>query len=458
MSPERTSAQDAALLRHEGPDHLHVGAVLRFGGPPPEPGAFRDHVRDRLARAPRYRQRAAWAAGPLARVTPPVWIDDPTFNLEYHVRHTALPAPGDADRLRRLTARIFSQALDRTKPLWELWVVEGLEDESWALIAKTHLALADGVTGVALLSTLLDPSPNAPVEPAPAPWQPRPVPSPAERTVAALGDAATRAASPRAALRLARGAVGALASALESPGPSPLRGPISPHRRMTDLTVPLEDFKAVKNALGATVNDVVLASVAGGLRHWLHERGRRTRGEHVTACVPLSTERDGRQHVVHALAPLPVTEDDPTARLAVVQGALASATERQRALGAGVIADEEGFNAPTLLAQASRVDLGGSAYDLLVTNIPGPTGPRYVLGRRLTSVVPVSLLAGERALTVACLSYAGRVEFGLLADYDALPDLEVLADGIRRALAELVAAAGTTSVQVAGTRAPDQKS
>ncbi|MCW3012540.1 MAG: wax ester/triacylglycerol synthase family O-acyltransferase, partial [Solirubrobacterales bacterium] len=236
------------------------------------------------------------------------------------------------------------------------------------------------------------------------------------------------------------GAAGFLAAQLARPVPSPLRGPLTPHRRVTDIRVPLEDFKAVKNATGGTVNDVVLASVAGGLRSWMHARGLRTEGVSFTACVPIATSSGGRQRVVHAFAPLPVTSDDPRERLAAVCDALADVKASQRAQGADVIAEEDGFNAPTLLAQASRIDLGVRNYDLLVTNIPGPSGPRYVLGAELCDLVPLSFLAGERALAVSCMSYGGHVTFGLLADYDALPDLDVLADGIRRALAELVAA------------------
>lgn len=433
---ERISSGDAAFLRHEGPDHLHIGGIARFAGPPPSQAELLTHVRARLGRVPRYRQRPASAIGPLARVASPRWIDDPTFNLEYHVRHTALPAPGSDELLRRLAARIFSQALDRTKPLWELWIVEGLEGDGWALIAKTHHALVDGETGVALMAELLDADPApAAEEPVPA-WHARPEPSPAELTADALESLLTRAALPRAGLRAARSTLGTLSRALAGASESPLREPITPHRRVAELSVPLADVKAAAT-LGATVNDVVLASVAGGLRFWLHERGRRTEGVPLVACVPIAVE-GGR--IRHAFAPLPVTLDDPLARLEAIQEALADVKSSLGASPAGAIADADAFNAPTLLAQASRLDLDPRAYDLLVTNIPGPKGPRYVLGRELASMVPLGFLGADRILAIACMSYRDQVHFGLLGDYDALPDLEVLRTGIANALADLVAA------------------
>ena len=336
------------------------------------------------------------------------WIDDPRFNLEYHVRHTALPRPGDDERLLRLAGRIFSQQLDRSKPLWELWMVEGLADERWALISKTHHALVDGVSGVDLTTMLFD------LQPAPRPgdqpgvWVPHPEPSGAELAAASITSAARRtlglplrtaalAAQPSNAVAQARETLGGLAevvrASLTTAPDTPLNVEISPHRRIAIAPAQLDDFKLVKNAFGGTVNDVVLAVVAGALRDWLHSRGMRTEGLEMKACVPVSTrapEQDGSlgNRITQLIAPLPIHIADPVERLRFVSEAMAGIKDSKQALGAEIIAGAQDFAPPTILAQSSRMNFSTRFYNLLVTNIPGPQFPLYLLGRELQGMYP----------------------------------------------------------------------
>jgi WS/DGAT/MGAT family acyltransferase len=459
---EPLSAVDASFLHQEGPaSHMHIGGVARFDGPPPAYPELLEHVRSRLGLVPRYRRRPATPPAALGR---PRWVDDPAFNLEYHVRHAALPAPGDDVTLRRLLARVFSLRLDRTKPLWELWLVEGLTRGRFALVSKTHQALVDGVAGADLLTILFDGPAGPPDRAAVVPWVPRPAPTTAQLAADALEGAARTAlglplrvlgavSSPRRALRTARetaAAVGEVAAdqVLRPAPPSPLNVPIGPHRRVAFADAPLRDFKAVKDAFGGTVNDVVLAVTAGGIRAWMHHRGMRTAGLELLAGVPVSTragaDRDALgDRLTPVVAPLPVGTPDPVGRLRAVTAATAGLKQSRQAVGAEVIASAQGFAPPTILAQASRLSFAARSPNLLVTNVPGPQVPLHLLGRRMRDVRPVPSLAGERALAVAVMSYDGTVSFGLLADLDAVPDLDVVAAGVRDALAELVRLART---------------
>ncbi len=452
------SAVDASFLHQEGANtHMHIGGIALLEGPAP---AFDDvlaHIRSRLHLVPRYRQKLA--APPLG-IGGWRWIDDPTFNLGYHVRHTALPTPGNDEKLHALAARIFSQRLDRTKPLWEMWVVEGIEDGRWALITKTHHAVVDGVAGVDLMTTLFDAEPDPP-EPAPDRWQPRPEPSQAQlvatsinATARDLAELPVRAAGellrPASALARARAAVEGVAelawAGLNPPPETPLNVEVGPHRRFAVVRASLDDFKAVKNAHGGTVNDVVLAVVAGALRSWLHSRGMRTEGLELRAGVPVSIRGDddgaGGNQLAQVLCPLPIYVPDPIDRLRFVSEQMAELKDSRQALGAEVIAGLEDFAPPTILAQASRLNFSTRLYNLLVTNVPGPQVPLYVAGRRLEGVFPIPFLAGDRALAVAVLSYNGGMDFGLLADFDAMPDLDVVAAGVTASLAELLDVSG----------------
>lgn len=458
------SPQDAHLLAREDPCvHMHVGSVATFEGPAPDIDAIREHVRARLRQVPRYRQRPAF---PPAGLGEPRWVDDPTFNLDYHVRHAALPAPGDIGKLQRHLARQFSQALDRTKPLWELYIVEGLEAhpggarDRWALISKTHLALVDGAEGIDLLTGLfdLDTTSRSRRQSDRDSWQPRPLPTAAQLAAMALEERARRAADvpvgaiatvlhPSRALAAITDVASAAWTSVSSPQPSPLRQPIGPHRRFVTVPARLDEFRAVKTALDATVNDVVLAVVAGGIRHWMHQRGEPTSEIEMQACVPVSI-RVGSPHegfasrLSQVVAPLPVDLGDAVARVRLVRDAMRGIKTSEQALDADLIAGMEDFAPPTILAQASRLDAPPRTYHVSVTNIPGPQTPRYVLGRRLQSIHPVAFLDAGRPLAVSVISYDGGMHFGLMSDYDAIPDISEIAVGIEASLEELVQHAG----------------
>jgi WS/DGAT/MGAT family acyltransferase len=460
---DRLTSTDASFLHQEGPAaHMHIGGVLMFEGPPPAFSDYLDHVRGRLHLVPRYRQKLSTPPFETGR---PLWVDDPSFNLEYHVRHTALPAPGTEQQLLLLAARIHSQPLDRARPLWESWLVEGLADDRFALIFKTHHSLVDGISGVDLATVLFDVErePAAPVSDSTElePWMPRPEPSAAElllagvrgvvSTTAGLASLAVSAATrPGASLRKLRDSVegvGELLWAVLNPAPeTPLNVEIGPHRRYAVVRGRLEDYKEVKNAFGGTVNDVVLTVVSGALARWLRSRGVRTEGLEMRALVPVSVrtaEQKGTlgNRLTVMRGPLPVYIRDPVARLRVVRQAMDGLKESKQAVGASTLAAVNDLAPPTILAQASRLNFSTRLFNLIVTNIPGPQLPLYVLGRQLLDLFPVAFLPSHHALAVAIMSYNGSIDFGLLADYDALPDLDVITEGIDASLEELLAAA-----------------
>jgi diacylglycerol O-acyltransferase len=456
---DRLSAVDASFLAQEKQSsHMHVGAVVLFEGPAPGRDEFRAHLEARLGRVPRYRQKLAF---PRLETGRPFWIDDPSFNLDYHVRHTALPKPGSDEQLRELAGRIYSQRLDRSKPLWETWIVHGLEGGRFALISKTHHALVDGVSGVDIATVLFDLSPVPDeVEPDDG-WTPAPEPSDVELVAEGLvGLAKTpfslagraigalqRPGETLGQMREAAEGLGEVVWAGMNPAPDvPLNVEIGSHRRVRWVQSRLGDFKEIKNALGGTVNDAVLAVVAGALRRWLHDRGVRTEGVELRALVPVSIRgEDERGSLGNRIAamrgPLPVYVDDPVERLRVVQEGMGELKESKQALGAEVIAALNDFAPPTLLAQASRLNFSTRLFNLIVTNVPGPQFPLYLLGREMQEIVPIAFLPEHHALAVAIMSYNGKVDFGLLADYDAMPDIDAFAAHLDESLAELLAAA-----------------
>ena len=429
---DRLTAIDASFLHQEKQaSHMHVGALVTFEGPPPSREDFISHIEPRLSLIPRYRQRLAFPPLELGR---PFWVDDPSFNIHYHVRHTALPRPGSDEQLRELTGRIFSQRLDRSKPLWELWIVQGLERNRFALISKTHHALVDGVSGVDIATVLFDLSPVPSDPPAEDDWTPAPEPSDAElaaegikgivrtpievagRALGALGSPGRSAEQ----LREAAEGIGEIVWAGLNPAPDvPLNVPIGPHRRVWWVDSRLADFKAIKDVLGGTVNDVVLTVVSGALGRWLRGRGVRTEGLELRALVPVSIRsEDERGSLGNRIAamrgPLPVYADDPLERLRIVRASMGHLKESKQALGAEVIAGLTGFAPPTLLAQASRLNFSTRLFNLIVTNVPGPQFPLYILGREMESIVPIAFLPENHAMAVAIMSYNGKVHFGLL--------------------------------------------
>jgi WS/DGAT/MGAT family acyltransferase len=461
---DRLTATDAWFLHQESPSaHMHIGGLLVFEGPAPPFAELLDHIRSRLHMVPRYRQKLSAAPAATGR---PLWIDDPSFDLEHHVRNCALPAPGSDRQLLELAALIASQPLDRTRPLWEFWLVQGLArtgsgGERFAMISKSHHALVDGVSGVDLATTMLDFSAApAPIDTtALRPWRPQPEPdrfdllrSGLRDSAARLGTlglrAATAAAQPgRSARRLgdAVQGLGALVWAGLSPAPqTPLNVPIGPHRRFTVVRHSLSDYRLVKDEFGATVNDVLLAVVSGALRTWFRSRGIPTEGVELSALVPVSV-RTPAQHLelgnrlTAMRVPLPVYIGDPIERLRVVSAATRDLKTSKQAIGAATLVAAGDLAPAALLAQAARLRFSTRLFNLLVTNVPGPQVPLYALGRRLVDLFPLPFLPPGHALAVAIISYDGQVQYGLLADSDALPDLAVLAEGIDESLRELLA-------------------
>ena len=456
--PERLTVLDEMFLHLEGPDtHMHVGGVAIFEGPPPDYDEILDMVESRLQKVPRFRQKLAFVPLGLGR---PVWVDDIHFNVEYHVRHTALPAPGDRVRLNRLSARIMSQQLDRAKPLWEIWFAEGLAGGRFALISKTHHCLVDGVSGADIMSVILDLTP----EPEPVEretWRPPPEPTPDQLLVEALKE---RLTSPGEAIRTlqsaasdpaklpnrvveAMRAVGNFVGGSFAAPPSSLNLPIGPHRRFETVLADLDEIKHIKNSLGGTVNDVVLAAVSGGLRRLLKGRGELVDDVELRAMVPVSVRADSDKgslgnQVASVWAALPIYEPDPVQRLKIVHEEMKDLKASGQAVGAQVLTSLGEWAPPTIVAQASRLVARQRAFNLVITNVPGPQFPLYSLGREMQEVYPVLPLSQNTSIGVALLSYNGTIGFGLLGDYDTAPDIGVLAEGIEKSIAELGSVAG----------------
>jgi WS/DGAT/MGAT family acyltransferase len=458
---DRLTGLDSSFLHLErDAAHMHVAGCMVFQGQAPPYDELVDQIASRLHLVPRYRQRLAFVPMGQGR---PVWVDDPHFNIGFHVRHTALPVPGGDEQLKRLAGRVFSQALDRSRPLWELWVVEGLSDDRFALLSKTHHALVDGVSGVDIATVLFDASPDPmPVAPPESQWVPRPVPTGAQLLADALLERATVPAEilrgARATLRGPRhvaervgralGGVGAMAKVgLQTAPPSPFNVKIGPHRRFTWVRGDLKEFKAVKNALGGTVNDVVLAAVAGALGRYLRLHGDATDDLVLRAMVPVSVRADVERgalgnRVAAMWAPLPVGLSDPVQRLLTISREMEGIKDSGQAVGAQVLTELTGFAPPTIMAQAARLQARQRLFNLVVTNVPGPQFPLYMLSRQLEAMYPMVPLAENQALGIAIMSYNGQLNFGLNADYDAMTDLEALADELRASIEELAAAAG----------------
>jgi diacylglycerol O-acyltransferase len=459
---DRLTGLDSSFLHLEhDATHMHVAGCMVFHGQAPGYDELVDHILSRLHLVPRYRQRLAFVPLHQGR---PVWVDDPHFNVAFHVRHTALPPPGGEDQLKRLCGRIFSQALDRSRPLWEIWLVEALAEDRFALLSKTHHALVDGISGVDIATVLFDVSPDpVPVAAPEREWIPRPLPTGAQLLAEALLERATMPAEiirgVRAAVRGPRhvaarvgralGGVSAVARLATATAPdSPLNVRIGPHRRFTWVRGDLAQFKAVKNALGATVNDVVLAAVAGALGGYLRAHGEVTDDTTVLrAMVPVSVRADVERgalgnRVAAMWAPLPVGLMDPVQRLLTISREMEGIKDSGQAVGAQVLTELTGFAPPTIMAQAARLQARQRMFNLVVTNVPGPQMPLFLLGRQLDGMFPMVPLAANQALGIAIMSYNGQLNFGLNSDYDALPDLEALGDQLRASVDELVAAAG----------------
>ena len=455
---DRLSALDVSFLYLEGPTTpMHVGGVLLFEAP--ETGFDYDRlvrlIRNRIAFVPRYRQRVRWVPG---RLSNPVWVDDETFDVTYHVRRSALPRPGTDAQLADLVGRIMSRQLDLTKPLWEMYLVEGLEGGRFAILTKTHHAMVDGVSAVDIGQVILDVAPQV-KQSTPAAWRPAPEPSDLELVAGALGDMVRSPAAMVDSVRrglddvrataasVAGKAAGVFNAALTVARPvttSPLNAEIGVARRFGMAETSLDDYKEIRFTHGGTVNDVVLAVVAGALREWLLSRGESlTTRSTVRTMVPVSLRSDddatGGNQVAAYLVDLPVGEANPVLRLQRISFEMGRHKENGQMMGAQAIVALAGFSPPTLHSLGARVGNGLSrrVFNTVVTNVPGPQYPLYAGGAHMVAAYPVVPLGLGQAVSVGVTSYDGKVFYGLNADRDAMWDVDELADDLRTALDEL---------------------
>ena len=470
---DRLSGLDAAFLEMESATrHMHVGALLIFD-PPDDPrrvgfSRFLKLVRSRLHLVPRYRQKLVT---PPLRSGAPVWVDDRHFDLAYHVRHAALPAPGTTTQLTEYAARILSRQLDRDRPLWELYVIEGLEHGRVALLSKNHHAMVDGLAGVDIATVMFDLDPDGSYDiPAPQPWEPQPTPSKAQLAAdqavrlatspAELVESAQRvAAAPRNTARkiasVGRGVARVVRSNLAKPAPrSLLNQPPGTHRRFAIQRVALEDVRVVKDTFRTTVNDVVLAVTADAVGRFLRERTARTDGLWLRAMVPVSTREGSEAHqlgnrVVSVFVDLPMFEMDPIERLRVCHEGMSEVRSSHAAVGANFLIGLGDFAPPTLHAMASRLAVNSRLFNFLVTNVPGPQVPIYCLGARLLGAFPFTPLAANHAFGVGVMSIDGWLNFGFTADYDALPDVENLCGHLVDSVGELLRCAEAANEKAA---------
>jgi diacylglycerol O-acyltransferase / wax synthase len=464
--PERLTTLDASFLYlEEETTAMHAGSVMVFELPPGGFGYDRlvDLVTARIASAPRYRQRVRSVPGHLAN---PVWVDDEDFDITYHVRQSALPRPGSQAQLLDLVARLQMRPLDRNRPLWEVYLVEGLADDRFAIVTKAHQALVDGVNAVDIGQLILDASQDVPGLPIDT-WTPAPEPSDLDLVVSALTEAVQRPTEVietvrsglggvRATAMRVAGEAGRLASVVAHtaarPAPtSPLNVEIGSARRFTVVDTDLADYRAIRARLSrsgedeVTINDVVLATVAGALRNWLLTRGEPVRpATNVNALVPLSVrdELGGTRlgnSVQAFVVRLPVGEPNPVMRLHQVAYTMRAHQDTGRAIGADTLVGLAGFAPPTLHSLGARVASAMSRrmFNLVVTNVPGPQQPLYAAGARLLASYPVVPLAKGQAVSIGLTSYDGSVFYGLNGDRDAMPDLDVLGQCLVDALAEL---------------------
>ncbi|KRE92776.1 hypothetical protein ASG76_14990 [Nocardioides sp. Soil774] len=455
---ERLTPLATAFLDAEDVDpraSLAIGSMAVFEGPAPSFDEFVDHIAGRLPLIPRYRQKLATAPLGLAA---PAWVDDPGFDLRWHVRNTALPAPGGPDEIGRLMSRVMSRRMDRDRPLWEYWFCEGLADGRWGLLSKLHHSVADGVSGTDLYQLVLDPTPT-PRPPVADDWAPAGPPS----TSSAAAGAAWRLTT--APLTIARAALGSLAHprrlartsrdtarglltmlpALRPVDRTSLMGPLEGSRRYAWTDVSLDDVRTVRQRHGVTVNDVALAAVSGGFRQLLMSRGEEPVAHALRSLVPVSTRAPGAESIVDnrvslMLPWLPVEVADPVERLLAVR-------DRIRELRAGHEPEAGGsMTAAAGLAPFAPVSWGirlglrlpQRHVATVTTNVPGPRTTLYALGREAVAMLPYVPIADRVRIGVAMFSYRDTLTFGITGDYDTAPDLQVLADGISTSLAELL--------------------
>jgi diacylglycerol O-acyltransferase len=454
---EWMSPIDSSFLHVEnGTTPMHIGAVSIFEGPPPPLADLRAMVAGKLDLVPRYRQKVRFI--PLA-VSSPAWIDDPHFSLDYHLRHTAIPAPGSEAQLRQMASRVFSQHLDRDKPLWELWAVEGLEGGRWALLSKVHHCMVDGVAATDLMSVMFS---DTTARSSAREWAPAPEPSDVEvlvRTIARRASPGGQLEALRRALRAplqtmralgeAARATVAASSSMRPVGASSLTGPIGPHRRWSWARVRLADVKTVRVALGGTVNDVVLTLITNGFRELLQARGEDLAEDRVVrTMVPVSVRARGERGVYNnrvsaVFAGLPVGMLDPARVLAAIRAEMDGIKESKQAVAGDVLTSMSGFAPPLLLALGSRLVTLSPRLNMhtATTNVPGPQQAVQTLGRRMLESYPFVPVVGSIRIVVAIFSYDGGLYFGVTGDYDGAPDIDALTAGIAAGIDALLALA-----------------
>ena len=463
---DRMNPLDASFLAIEDDNNpMHIGNVSIFEGPPPGYGDVVRMVASKLPLVPRYRQKVRMVPLQLGR---PVWVDDPHFQILYHIRHTAVPSPGGEDQLRNLAGRVFAQNLDRTKPLWEMWIVEGLKGGRWALISKVHHSMVDGVSGTDLMTVLLDKSATV-EQPVIEPYDPPREPSTFEVLVDMLAD---RIVQPVEAIRgipaLARSPLPggmSLGDAARSARAylniavgktADLNGPIGPHRRWSWAKSSLADVKSIRESLPGTVNDVVLAVITRGFRDLLLSRGEEVEGRVVRTMVPVSVRSEAEKGTfnnrVSAMFPgLPVGIDDPVERLMDIQRQMNHLKESKMAAGADSIMQMAGFAPPMLLAMGTRLAsrMPQRALNTITTNVPGPRFPLYIAGRQMLEAYPFVPIEGNVRIAIAIFSYMGGLNYGITGDYDTTADIGVLADGIEDGMQEYLRIARRRAVSTA---------
>ncbi|SDO75283.1 acyltransferase, WS/DGAT/MGAT [Pedococcus dokdonensis] len=478
---DRMSAMDAMFFYMEGENTpMHVGGVSVLEGPAP---AYGDLVRllvSKLDLVPRYRQVIKTVPFQLGR---PVWVDDPHFQILYHVRHTSLPGPGGPEQLRNLAGRVFAQRLDMTKPVWEAWLVEGLAGDRWALISKAHHCMIDGEGSTDLMQVIFDLEPE-PERREPSEWTPSPAPSTFEVTAGSIIDTVREplqaigipsvddfAKIPEALAGVAFAAkelvpqqIAQLVPGRGQPTPKSLNGPLGPNRRWVWTDASMAEVKTIRTALGGTVNDVILAAVTRGYRDLVAGRGELTPELVVRSLVPVSTRQpSGRgqvnNQVSSVVVDLPVGEDDPVRRLQLIREQMDRNKRGMGAVDAAAIVGLADYAAPTLLALGARSmsRMPNRLTQTGTTNVPGPRIPLYLLGRRLVESHPyVPVFAGVRVAT-GIFSYLDTFSFGVTADFDSFPDVELITDGIRAGFDELVAAAADAPVAVPDPAQPSRQ-
>jgi len=461
---QRLSALDVQFLLLEKPNvHYHVAGLsildlsTRPGGPD---GFFEDLKRlftDRQHLIPRFRQKVMFVPFGAGR---PVWVDDPDFDVDFHIRKGALPKPGGKKELADYVQRIHSRPLDRSKSLWEMYYIEGLEDDHVAVLSKVHHAMIDGVSGIDIATVLFDLGPE-PREVDPEPYVPEVAPSPRELLIStlrqglthpvksAIGNLALAVRAPEIVLRRAQEMVAGFGSILAAgtPPKSPFNRPVGPNRRFAMAEAPVAEFKAIKNALGGTVNDVVLATVAGALHRFLKRRGEPTQGLSLRAMIPVSTRDESQKmalgnQVTSIFVDLPVGPMDAATRLRAITAATKDLKESHQAVAAGALMNIGTWAPPTLHGLAARLVARQRLVNLVISNVPGPQMPIYLAGAKLLGTYPVMPLGETLALAIALTSLAGTMAFGITSDWDSMPDIDQFATDMQSSILELKKAAG----------------